>query len=93
MAAPSYIKKFDALPDDMKDMVYSKIIYSQSKELLQEIRDRRIYEAILKDTGNYDTMKPTLEHITILLSNLPQFYSIYIMDIIGKIRTKIIEID
>ena len=43
-----YIKKFDALPDDIKDMIYSKVIYSQSIELLQEIRDRKLYDFILK---------------------------------------------
>ncbi len=92
-----YIKKFDALPDDIKDMIYSKVVYSQSNELLQEIRDRKLYDFILKKIGYVD-MKPTLENITQCLSNMPPIYSIAIMakkqlDIIGKIRTKIIEID
>lgn len=87
-----YIEKFDALPDDIKDMIYSKVIYSQSKELLQEIRDRKLYDFVLKKIG-YQDMKPTLENVTQYLSNMPPIYSIAIMDIIGKIRTKIIEID
>lgn len=87
-----YIEKFDALPDDIKDMIYSKVIYSQSKELLQEIRDRKLYDFILNKIG-YQDMKPTLENVTQHLSNMPPIYSIAIMDIIGNIRTKIIEID
>lgn len=87
-----YIEHFDSLPDDIKDMIYSKIIYSQSKELLLEIRDRKLYEFILEKIG-YPYMKPTLENVTQLLTNMPPIYSIAIMDIIGQIRTKIIEID
>jgi len=92
MAMTCYIEHFDSLPDDIKDMIYSKIIYSQSKELLLEIRDRKLYEFILEKIG-YPYMKPTLENVTQLLTNMPPIYSIAIMDIIGQIRTKIIEID
>ena len=34
-----YLESFESMPDDIKDLVYSKIIYPQPKELLQEIRD------------------------------------------------------
>jgi len=92
MTMTCYIEQFDALPDDIKDMIYSKVTYTQSKELLQEIRDRKLYDFVLKKIG-YQDMKPTLENVTQYLSNMPPIYSIAIMDIIGKIRTKIIEID
>ena len=43
MATTSYMEYFNAMPDDIKDMVYSNITYPQSDELLREIRDRKIY--------------------------------------------------
>ena len=51
MASVSYIECFNTMPDDIKDLIYSKIIYPQSKELLQEIRDHRIYTIVPKKLG------------------------------------------
>lgn len=92
MATASYIEYFNAMPDDIKEMVYSKITYPQSKELLQEIRDRKIYNVVLKKLG-YEKMKPTLDNMTTVLSNTPPIYSIYIMNIIGLMRMQKIDIE
>ena len=81
MATASYMEYFNAMPDDIKEMVYSKITYPQSEELLQEIRDRKIYTVVLKKLG-YEKLKPTLDNVTTVLSNTPPIYSIYIMNII-----------
>jgi len=83
---------FNAMPDDIKEMVYSKIIYPQSEELLQEIRNRKIYNVVLKKLG-YDELKPTLDNVTTVLSNTPPVYSIYIMNIIGLMRMREIDIE
>jgi hypothetical protein len=80
------------MPDDIKDLIYSKIIYPQSKELLQEIRDHRIYTIVLKKLG-YEKLKPTLDNVSNVLSNSPPIYSIYIMNIIGKMRIEAINIE
>jgi hypothetical protein len=92
MATVSYMEYFNAMPDDIKEMVYSKIIYPQSEELLQEIRNRKIYNFVLKKLG-YDELKPTLDNVTTVLSNTPPVYSIYIMNIIGLMRMREIDIE
>jgi hypothetical protein len=92
MATVSYMEYFNAMPDDIKEMVYSKIIYPQSEELLQEIRNRKIYNVVLKKLG-YDELKPTLDNVTTVLSNTPPVYSIYIMNIIGLMRMREIDIE
>jgi hypothetical protein len=92
MASVSYIECFNTMPDDIKDLIYSKIIYPQSKELLQEIRDHRIYTIVLKKLG-YEKLKPTLDNVSNVLSNSPPIYSIYIMNIIGKMRIEAINIE
>jgi hypothetical protein len=79
---------FNTMPEDIKDLIYSKIIYPQSKELLQEIRDHKIYTVILKNLGR-ENLKPTLDNVTNILYNMPPIYSIYIMDLIGKMRLNI----
>lgn len=83
---------FNTMPDDIKDLVYSKIVYPQSKELLQEIRDHRIYTIILKKLG-YENVKPTLENVSNILSNTPPIYSIYIMNVIGRMRIQAVDIE
>ena len=92
MATASYIEYFNAMPDDIKEMVYSKITYPQSYKLLQEIRDRKIYTVVLKKLG-YEELKPTLYNVTTVLSNTPPIYSIYIMNIIGLMRMQEIDIE
>lgn len=92
MATTSYIEYFNAMPDDIKEMVYSKITYPQSEELLQEIRNRKIYTVVLKKLG-YEELKPTLNNVTTVLSNTPSIYSIYIMNIIGLMRMQEIDIE
>ena len=69
MATMSYMEHFNTMPDDIKDLVYSKITYPQSKELLQEIKDYKIYKAVLKKIG-YSNIKPTLENVSNILYNI-----------------------
>jgi hypothetical protein len=92
MATASYMEYFNAMPDDIKEMVYSKITYPQSEELLHEIRDRKIYTVVLKKLG-YEKLKPTLDNVTTVLSNTPPIYSIYIMNIIGRMRIQEVDIE
>jgi len=92
MASASCMEYFDSMPDDIKDMVYSKITFPQSVDLLQEIRNHKIYSVILKKLG-YKSLKPTLDNVTIVLSNTHPVYSIYIMNIIGLMRMKKVDIE
>jgi hypothetical protein len=92
MATVSYMEYFNAMPDDIKDMVYSKITYPQSAELLQEIRNHKIYTVVLKKLG-YRKVKPTLDNVTTVLSNTQPIYSIYIMNIIGQMRIQAVDIE
>ena len=87
-----YLECFESMPDDIKDLVYSKIIYPQPKELLQEIRDDKIYRYILKKIG-YKDVKPTLDNISNIISNMSFANKIYIINIIGNIRMNKIDID
>lgn len=87
-----YLECFESMPDDIKDLVYSKIIYPQPKELLQEIRDDKIYRYILKKIG-YKDVKPTLNNISNIISNMSFANKIYIINIIGNIRMNKIDID
>jgi len=90
MATSSYMDYFNAMPDDIKDMVYSKITYPQKEELLQEIKNHKIYTVVLKKLG-YEKLKPTLDNVTDVLLNTPPIYSIYIMNIIGQMRIKAVD--
>jgi hypothetical protein len=92
MATMSYMDHFNTMPDDIKDLVYSKITYPQSKELLQEIKDYKIYKVVLKKIG-YSNIKPTLENVSNILYNMPPIFSIYIMNVIGRMRIDTFEID
>lgn len=64
-----YLESLESMPDDIKDLVYSKILYPQPKELLQEIRDYKIYKYILKKIGKRK-VTPTLDNISIIISNM-----------------------
>ena len=88
----SYIDHFNTIPDDIKDLVYSKITYPQSNELLQEIKVYNIYKVVLKKIG-YSNIKPTLENVSNILYNMPPIFSIYIMNVIGRMRIDTFEID
>ncbi len=91
MLKNSYYEYFELMPDDIKNMIYSKITYPQSNKLLIEIRDYKIYSKILKLIG-YNNVKPTLNNLTNILIQAEKIepnYSIYIMNIIGEMRLDI----
>lgn len=87
-----YLECFESMPDDIKELIYRKILYPQPKELLQEIRDDKIYRFILKKTGNKE-VKPTLYNISKIISNMSLANKIYVTNIIGNIRINKIDID
>lgn len=87
-----YLESFESMPDDIKELIYRKILYPQPKELLQEIRDDKIYRYILKKIG-HKNVKPTLDNISHIISNMSLANKIYIINIIGNIRINKIDID
>ena len=44
----SFEQQFNDLPENLKKMVYSKIVYTQPKEFLNEIKNRYIYSEVIK---------------------------------------------
>lgn len=80
-----YLDYLESMPDDIKDIVYSKIIYPQPKELLQEIRDYKIYKYILKKIGRRKVTS-NLDNISIIISNMSLAHKICITNIIENIR-------
>jgi len=80
-----YLDYLESMPDDIKDIVYSKIIYPQPKELLQEIRDYKIYKYILKKIG-WRKVTSNLDNISIIISNMSLAHKICITNIIENIR-------
>ena len=65
----AFEKLFDNMPDDIKDMIYEKILYPQPKELLEEIRRRKIYNDILVYLDCEKKVKPTIEGFKYALKN------------------------
>ena len=63
---------FDNAPEDIQDMIYTKIMYPQPKELLQEIRTRGVIYSILCSLKREKDLKPTLDNVAIALCELPQ---------------------
>jgi len=60
---------FDNMPDDIKDMICEKILYTQPRELLEEIRRRKIYNDMLIYLGCEKKVKPTIEGFKYALKN------------------------
>jgi|TARA_B100000497_G_scaffold113989_1_gene136226 hypothetical protein len=66
------VNSIQEFPEDIQDIIYSKIVYPQPKELLNEINKRGTIVNILKTLGQDKTLiKPTLNNIAIAISNLP----------------------
>tara|TARA_B110000444_G_scaffold205034_1_gene198120 strand:+ start:103 stop:384 length:282 start_codon:yes stop_codon:yes gene_type:complete len=63
---------FDNVPEDIQDMIYSKIVYPQPKELLQEIHTRGVIYSILGSLNREKDLKPTLDNVAIALAELPE---------------------
>ena len=63
---------FDNVPEDIQDMIYSKIVYLQPKELLQEIHTRGVIYSILGSLNREKDLKPTLDNVAIALVELPE---------------------
>lgn len=63
---------FDNVPEDIQDMIYSKIVYLQPKELLQEIHTRGVIYSILGSLNREKDLKPTLDNVAIALAELPE---------------------
>jgi len=57
---------FDNASEDIPDMIYNKIIYSQPKELLQEIHTRGVIYSILCSLKHEKDLKPTLDNVSIV---------------------------
>tara|TARA_B100000287_G_C20260495_1_gene633802 strand:- start:289 stop:585 length:297 start_codon:yes stop_codon:yes gene_type:complete len=60
---------FDNTPKDIQDMIYTKIMYPQPKELLQEIRTRGLIYDILCALKREKDLKPTFDNIAIALES------------------------
>ena len=74
----------DNAPEDIQDMIYSKIVYPQPKELLQEIHTRGVIYSILCSLNREKDLKPTLENLSIALAELPEQELSIILKKIGK---------
>ena len=63
-------QQFDELPEDLQKIVCSKIVYTQPKKLLSDIKNRYIYNDIIKKFTN-KRVNPTLNNmISVLAENL-----------------------
>jgi hypothetical protein len=66
------VNSIQDFPVDIQDIIYSKIIYPQPKELLNEITRRATIVNILKSLGqNKNLIKPNLNNISIAIMDLP----------------------
>ena len=74
----------DNAPEDIQDIIYSKIVYPQPKELLQEIHTRGVIYSILCSLKREKDLKPTLENLSIALAELPDQELSIILKKIGK---------
>ena len=61
---------FEAFPDDIKEKVYSNIMYPQPQELLKEIRTRGIIYSILNILNREKELKPTLANLAIAITDM-----------------------
>lgn len=60
---------FDNAPKDIQDMIYTKIMYPQPEELLQEIHIRGVLYDILCALKREKDLKPTFDNIAIALKS------------------------
>ena len=60
------VTMLDNAPEDIQDIIYSKIVYPQPKELLQEIHTRGVIYSILCSLNREKDLKPTLENLSML---------------------------
>ena len=74
----------DNAPKDIQDMIYTKIMYPQPKELLQEIRTRGVIYSILCSLEREKDLKPTLNNVAIALYELPEDTRTIILNKIDK---------
>lgn len=63
---------FESFPDDIKDKVYSNIMYQQPQELLKEIRLRGIIYSILSILNREKELKPTLANVAVAICYMPK---------------------
>ena len=61
------VTMLDNAPEDIQDIIYSKIVYPQPKELLQEIHTRGVIYSILCSLNREKTLKPTFDNVAIAL--------------------------
>ena len=66
------VTMLDNAPEDIQDIIYSKIVYPQPKELLQEIHTRGVIYSILGSLNREKDLKPTLDNVAIALVELPE---------------------
>ena len=78
------VTMLDNAPEDIQDIIYSKIVYPQPKELLQEIHTRGVIYSILCSLNREKDLKPTLENLSIALAELPEQELSNILKKIGK---------
>ena len=78
------VTMLDNAPEDIQDIIYSKIVYPQPKELLQEIHTRGVIYSILGSLNREKDLKPTLENLSIALAELPEQELSIILKKIGK---------
>jgi len=60
---------FNNAPEDIQNMIYTKIMYPQPKKLLQEIRTRGVLYDILCALKREKDLKPTFDNIAIALKS------------------------
>jgi aromatic ring hydroxylase len=72
---------FEQFPDDIKEKVYSTIMYPQPKELLKEIRQRGIIYSILSTLNREKELKPTLTNLAVAISDMPRKERNYIFKV------------
>tara|TARA_B100001758_G_scaffold218132_1_gene205425 strand:- start:3589 stop:3858 length:270 start_codon:yes stop_codon:yes gene_type:complete len=75
---------FNNAPEDIQNMIYTKIMYPQPKELLQEIRTRSVIYSILCSLEREKDLKPTLNNVAISLYELPENTRAIILNKIGE---------
>lgn len=67
-------------PDDIRDKIYSKIIYPQPKELINEIKQVSLHREILRHLNNgYSTkLLPTKEDVQNEMLKIPGLMESYV---------------
>ena len=82
----SFEQQFDELPEDLQKMVCSKVVYTQPKELLDEIKEHNVCNNIIKMV-TIKKVKPTMDNmITALAENLSDIEIIKLTNIINKLN-------